>query len=223
VLSASHEVGGLQLKGSYLRGRFHIPASPGLEQLRQGMALLSSLPIPGVASQLAELQQDLWLQGTVSYMALGLQYETGPWTLVAEGNQLKVAAGPLPARRGYVSLGYRWGPTTLYGTAGRTKASKAARIAPDLLTPLTPMLGAPVAQQAQALAQYAARAVNTYRYDQSSLGVGVRWDLATHLALKLQWDHFSVRPVGSAGWFNAGPQAARLDVATLLLDFVWGQ
>lgn len=224
VLSATHEVDNWQVKGSYLRGRLRLLGGPGVEQLRQGLAQLSALPVPGVANQLAPLQQSLWLQGTVSYMALGLQYEDGPWTVVTEGNQLSVAnGGPLPARRGYVSLGYRVGPATIYGVAGLTRASEPAPPAPDLLTPLTPVVGAVTAGRAQALVQYATTAVNAYRYDQSSVGVGGRWDLRSNLALKLQWDQFNVRANGGAGWFNANAKGARINVATVLLDFVWGQ
>jgi hypothetical protein len=222
ALGITREEGGLLLKASFLRSRAHLEVSPAFEQLRQSLAQVAALPVPGVADSLDPLWRGLWTGGTVSYTAMAAQYETGPWSLITEGSVLSVPDSPLNARRGYVSVGYRSGTITYYGLASRVVPSRPAVLAPDLSTPLTPVLGAQGAQQVQLLAGYAAAAQARYRFDQSSLGVGMRWDFLPTAALKLQIDHVQVRSGGAAGWQHADGRSARATTASALVDFMWG-
>lgn len=223
TMSLSREEGGLLLKASYLRSRFRVDTGAEAAQLRDGLAELGQLPVPGLAGSLDELSQNLFSSGLVSYWALAAQYDTGPWTFTAEGSQLRVPRSPLNALRAYASVGYRHGAVTYYGIVSRVRPDKPAYAAPDLTDSLAPVLGAAGAQEAQALIGYAAMAGNNYRYDQSTVGVGLRWDFRSDAALKLQVDRFDVRRNGAAGWRFADDRAGRGTLVSVLVDFVWGQ
>lgn len=217
----TREAGGLLLKFSLMNNRTVLHTPPEFDQMRQGLAALAALPLPGVAQALDPLRQQLWNAGPSRYLALAAQYETGPWSLVAEGSRLSVPDSALDGQRGYLSLGWRQGNITTYGVASRVKPRRPAPATPDLLGLLTPALGAAAAQQAQVLAGAAAQAVAAYRYDQSTLGAGVRWDWSPQAALKLQLDRFQIHPNGAAGWHGGGNGAGSGRMLTLTLDLAW--
>lgn len=219
----SRESNGFLVKLSYWRGQLDLNTGSDVTALRQGLDGLKALPVPGLVQSIDALGKNLWSAGSTSYLALAAQYETGPWTLIAEGSRLKVPGSPLNARRGYVSLGWRNNDITYYGIASRVKPDEPAVAEPDLASSLTPIVGANAAQQAQALAGFAAYAGNNYRYDQSTIGAGLRWDFAPNAALKLQIDRFNIRQHGGAGWRFYDGSAARGTLTSVLVDFVWGQ
>lgn len=223
ALSLAREEGGLQTKVSYIQARGSFDGGPGLAQLRQGLDQIAQLPVPGLADQIASLSPNLWDHGKASYLSFAAMYETGPWTLIAEASQTSVPRSPLSARRGYLSAGYRQGMVTYYGVVSRVKPNRAAVSEPDLAGTLGPVVGQEAAQQAQALAGFAAGAGTNFRYDQQTVGVGLRWDFQANAALKLQVDRFDVKRNGSAGWRYSDGRAARGTLVSVLVDFVWGQ
>lgn len=223
ALSLARQEGGLHLKVSYLRSRLQVDGGAEVQQLRQGLDQLNALPVPGLTSTVASLEKNLWAGGIAEYLAVAAQYETGPWTLIAEGSQLRVPNSALKAKRGYASAGYRVGTVTYYGIASRVKPDQAAVTEPALTATLSPIVGLAAAQQAQALAGYAAAAGDGSRYDQSTLGAGLRWDFSSNAALKLQVDRFNIHNHGGAGWRNYDGRAARGTLVSVLVDFVWGQ
>jgi len=213
---------GLLLKASYFRSRVRVDAGDDVQQLDQGLQQLAALPVPGLSDSIAGLRENLWTGGSVSYLALGAQYDLGPWSFVAEGSDLKVPRSPLGGRRGYLSAGYRVHDITYYALASRVKPDRPSAAAPELAGSLAPLLGAQAAAGAQQLVDYAAAAVAVYRFDQSTIGVGLRWDCTPRSALKLQVDRFDVHANGAAGWRNGDTRAAGDTLVSLLLDFVWG-
>lgn len=222
-LSLTREEDGLLLKFSYLSGRLRVSVGPEADQLRQALHDLSSLPVPSLTAPLEHLQENLWSGGSLSYMALGLQYETGPWTVIAEGSRLQVPKSPLSADRAYLSLGYRQGAVTWYGVASRVTPRQKAMAEPELTSLLTPVVGPEPAQQAQVVAGYATAAADNYRYHQRTVGAGVRWDFSPTAALKLQADRSTVYNNGGAGWRFSDAQAAKATVYSVVVDVVWGQ
>lgn len=150
-------------------------------------------------------------------------YETGPWTLIGEASHTRVPDSPLSASRAYVSAGYRQGLVTWYGLVSRVRPDRAAVGTPAFADTLGPVIGEAGAQQAQALAGYAVAAGSNYRYDQQTVGVGLRWDFKPNAALKLQVDRFDVKRNGSAGWRYSDGRPTRGTLFTVLVDFVWGQ
>lgn len=223
ALSLTREEGGLLMKATFLRSRLRVSTVAGAAQLEQGLDELSALPVPGLADSLGLLGSTLWDGGPATYFGLATIYETGPWTFVAEGSQVNVPRSPLSARRGYVSAGYRVGAVTYYGIASRVKPTKGAATEPALVDALTPFIGPEGARQAQTIAGYAAAAGNNFRFDQATVGVGLRWDFAQNAALKLQVDRFDVKRNGSAGWRYSDGRAAKGTLVSVLVDFAWGQ
>jgi hypothetical protein len=223
ALGLSREQGGLLLKASYLRSQFQIDTGNGADQLRDGLGQLRALPVPGLAGTLDRLEQNVWTGGLASYWALAAQYDTGPWTFIAEGSQLRVPRSPLNGKRAYASAGYRRGSITYYGVLGRVRPDQEMLVEPDLVGPLAPFLGPAGARQAQVLAGYATGAGLNYRFDQSTVGAGLRWDFRPDAALKLQVDRFNVRPFGGASWRSSDAQGTRGTLVSVLVDFVWGQ
>jgi len=214
---------GLLLKLSFLQGHLGFDAGDQVAALRQGLDEVAGIPVPGVSEQVAALQRNLWTEGNIRYLSLAAQYETGPWTLIGEASNLTVPNSPLASRRAYASAGYRRNGFTYYVTAGAARPRRSEESSPDFVSSLSPVVGEAVAQQAQALGNFAVAAGNNFRYDQNTVGIGVRWDFSSNAALKLQWDRFRVASNGGAGlrYFNGA--ATDGQILTVLVDFVWGQ
>lgn len=225
VLTGQRESGALLLKASYMQVRLNLSIEESLQPLIQALDGLAALPIPGWANQVAPLRASIWTGGQARYSSLGLQYDGHPWVVHAEISRLNAeGASLLPTRRGYVSLGYRWNDWTFYGLVGRVLSEKPGLTAPDAQTQLGPIIGPIGAAQAQAALEAAAMAGNSYRYDQSSVALGLRWELASQMALKFQVDRTNVHPQGAGQWVTDGrPTGASNLVTSLVLDFVWGQ
>lgn len=216
----SREADGLLLRATYTRTR--IASRPAaVEPLLQGLASVATLPVPEVAAQAADLHNQLDSAGKpINYAGVGLSLERGDWLLAAEF--ARISGHPTYAQRaGYASLGRRWGPLTGYALVGRIDSSVPTRPSPAWRLALTPALGAAAAQQTQALADAATYALNKAGAHQTSVALGLRWDLQPQMALKLQWDQVRVSAAGGLLWANATLEAARARIATVLLDFVF--
>ncbi|WIY30469.1 hypothetical protein [Paracidovorax citrulli] len=223
AIGLSREAGGLLLKLSYLHSRVNLDPGPDYAALRQGVDSLQKSPLPGVREAVTPLRDRLWTGGATSYLALATQYDSGPWTFVAEGSRLSIPRSTLDAYRAYASAAWRKDTVTYYALASRVKPREAALATPDVASSLAPVAGPAAARQAQMLAGYATYAANQLRFDQSTFGVGLRWDFASNAALKFQVDRFHVRQNGGAGWRNHDGHAAKGNLVSLLVDFVWGQ
>ncbi len=223
AVGLSRESNGLLLKLSYMQSRVNMAQGPEYRALLQGVGALQQSPVPGVREAIAPLHDRLWAGGATRYLALATQYDSGPWTFVAEGSRLGVPGSTLDAYRGYVSAAWRKDSVTYYALASRSRPREAALDTPDVASPLAPVAGPAAAQQAQMLAGYATYAANQFRFDQRTVGVGLRWDFASNAALKFQFERFHVRQNGAAGWRNHDGQAAKGNLVSLLVDFVWGQ
>lgn len=222
AVGLTREDQGLLLKLSYLRSRLSLDTGPQVAALRQSLDAVAALPVPGLASTIGSLEDNIWSGSTMSYVGVAAQYETGPWSVIAEGSQLWVSRSPLNARRGYFSVGWRHGPVTYYGLVSRVKPTRSIDDAPDIATSLTPLVGAAVAQGAQSLAGYAVEVGRHYRYDQSTVSAGLRWDFAANAAMKLQLDRFDVRSAGGAAWRFNDATASKGFLLSLGVDFVVG-
>lgn len=225
VITGQRESGALLVKASFSQKDLSLSLDESLRPLIQALDGLAALPIPGWADQVAPLRASMWSGGQARYSSLGLQYDSHPWLVHAEVSRLNASGGSmLPARRGYVSLGYRWNDWTFYGLVGRILPEKPALAAPDAQAVLGPIIGLMGAAQAQVALEAAAMAGNSYRYDQSSMALGLRWELASQVALKFQVDRTKVHPYGAGQWQSDGaPVGASNLVTSLVLDFVWGQ
>ncbi len=65
---------------------------------------------------------------------------------------------------------------------------------------------------------------NSTRQDQETLSLGSRWDFNSQAALKVQWDHSRIHPLGYALWFRSpetNARASSVNLFTVSLDFVF--
>lgn len=223
ALALAREQAGLLLKVTFVRGRFAFDEPPQMQRLRDALGRVAALPLPGMDAAVAPLQQGLWSGGPIRYLGLAAQYETGPWTLMAEVSKVHSANAPMNGRRAYFGPAYRLGKLSLYGWASRTRPTGKALVAPDLAAQLAPALGAAAAMQAQQVVTQAAFVAAMSRADQSTLGVGLRWDLWPNAAIKLQVERFRVHANGAGAWLHTDNRAARGLLYSAALDFVWGQ
>ncbi len=216
----SREADGLLTRVSVVQTRLTF-SSPSLQPLLAGLGGLSTLPVAEVATQANELRSRLTLENVKhTYVSFGARYDVGGWLL---GGELMRVTGSVPVSfsAGYVSLGRRWGPATVFGVFSHISRGSQPVDEPAWGATLAPLVGPAGAQQAQFLGTTAALAVNGLSPRQTTWALGTRWDLGDRLALKLQWDHIRVSASGSSLWGNASAQATRANVGSVVLDFIF--
>ncbi len=152
---------------------------------------------------------------------IGLNYDPGTWFLLAEAGRTRTDSFLGATRSAYVSAGWRHGAWTPYATWARVRAADAdADTDPGL--PLD-ALPAPAVPAAAALNAGLAALLATIP-QQSTYGLGLRWDLHANAALKLQYDRVTPRAGSRGTMINPAPgfQSGRTaHVASVALDFVY--
>ena len=220
--TVTREADGLTLKATWVRVRLTLFEARWVP-LRAALDGLIGLGVPGVSDEAAAFRAAVDLERkNVGYAALAAAYETGPWQLSAELSRVSGQAKGANGLRSYVSLGWRHGELMPYAMLSRVRAAEPAAQTPTWAATLAPLIGPLAAADVQALAVGAAVAVNSTRFDQRSVALGLRWDLHPQMALKLQWERVRVGGGGAASWANVftnEPATAR--VATVALDFVF--
>ena len=154
-----------------------------------------------------------------SAMSLGLNYDPGRWFLIGEAGRSKVDGYLGSTRSAYLSSGWRHGNLTPYVTVARVWGrlpDGPTALALDGLPPAAAAVGAALNTSLATMM----RAVPS----QSTLGAGLRWDVASNCALKLQHQRVTTRS-GSRGLFintvadyQSGHTA---QVTSVVLDFVF--
>ncbi len=215
----SREADGLLVKASYLRTRMGGQVPAVVQQMIPGLEALSQLNFSPVGAEAATLRDALNFGGLTRYVALGLQYDVGAWTLHAEGSRVSLEKGISGGDRGYVSASYRFHRFTGFVMGSRSRPQRSAlALQTDWAQALTPVFGPELAQQAAALGYGALLAANQPRFDQSTVSLGLRWDLFDAGALKFQIDDVHVHANGGAGWRLASPAANRARVYSVAVD-----
>ncbi|MEL4179844.1 hypothetical protein [Roseateles sp. PN1] len=222
VLTLSREAGHWLIKASYARADIHVKPNANLRLLQQALQQITALPVPSVAQQAQNLSDDLYPQGLTQYASLGLQYQSSTWFGSAEASHVHLASGLSAGWRGYASLGRRWQRLSAYLIAGRSQADKMPNAAPlNWQAELTPVIGAPNAAMATGLGTLAAEAANTARFEQSSIGLGLRYDFAPRMALKLQVDQVNTQANGAGSWRHNTSESGSSQIYSATLDFVF--
>jgi hypothetical protein len=220
-LMLSRESDGLLLRVSAIKTRFSNTLKM-LQPLVNGLQGLDGLPVPEVVAQANSLDSLLSYKDVdINYVAAGAQYDQHDWLFTAEINHAQVVAHPTSSfSSGYVSLGRRFGPISVFGIESVAVRTGSLLTTPDWATPLAPF-GPAVAQQAQYLASAATLAVNSLTGQQHTTSVGARWDITAQLALKTQWDHIQTDASGGELWGISTAAAAAGNVFSVVLDFVF--
>lgn len=214
---------GLTLRGTVATGRMSLNL-PEMAALRQGLGQVALAPVASVAAQATALSSALNHENIgVRYAALGMAYDKHNWVLNAEWMRISTSTQSLSGTGAYVLAGRRYGPFTPYVGLSRARSLSAAATAPQWgndLMPLAPYIGLGRVAQAQLLGEAATDALNSYRVDQSTRTLGVRWDIHPSLSLKAQWDWVTVHPQGGMMW-GGQRNGGTARVGTLTLDFVY--
>jgi hypothetical protein len=136
------------------------------------------------------------------YYSLGLVYDQGPWQGQFMLNHIEQGTNALESSDGgYLLLGYR-------------------------LNQVTPYLGyswVRSKERGNAPSPIAAYVMQDSHSDQKTTFVGLRWDLASNLALKAQWDAIRGEPSSIFPYRrdNRAKWDGSMDVFSLALDFVF--
>jgi hypothetical protein len=151
--------------------------------------------------------------------AVGVNYDPGKWFLMAEAGRMNTRSFLGDAVGIYASAGYRAGELTPYVVYARNKARSAVSDPGLPLTGLPPPYAAAAAQLNGAL-----NVVLQATSSQTNVGAGVRWDLRSAMALKLQVER--VTPLdGTRGTLvNLQPgfvSGHSVNVTSAVLDFVF--
>jgi hypothetical protein len=132
-----------------------------------------------------------------TYGELGVNYDNNDWWAQAEVVRLASDTGLIPSGDfGYLSIGKRYGSVSLYALGGYASPedNPVAFQPPPGPTP-------ELTERLQALALGVQTAFNSARIDQTSVGLGARWDFTAKMALKFQVEEFTVKPNGTNLWF----------------------
>ncbi len=198
-LAVSLGLAQVTFRASHTRADFTL-RSPQLSQLNAGLAQLSAglgqaaanpaLPAPlqaGLAAQAAAVQGYANpFDGGVRYTSLGFDASVRNWRLMGEWAVFDSRSQLIGRYRGWnATAGYAIGAFTPYLTMARNDRRGAALDTGGLApTQLSPVLDASLAQTRAALEQVASYADLSSR----SVGIGVRWDARSNLAVKLQYE-----------------------------------
>lgn len=118
-----------------------------------------------------------------SVFGAGFNYDPGNWFVQGEIGRVNTRSLLGDQTGAYVSAGYRFGALTPFVTLSHVHANMANQVAGLDPTYLPPPAAA-LAGQANAVLNDFLREVP----DQSSVNVGLRWDVAPNYAVKLQYD-----------------------------------
>lgn len=222
-LALIRERGPLKIRVGYISLNMKNPAIGG-KQIAFGLEQIIANPLvnafyPGIAAEAISLRDEInHLEGThVGYASVGFSYDDGTWVTQAEISDLSTQSRLAPSgQMGYASLGYRLGNFLPYLMIGGSRS-------PEPTTAVTSWAAA-LGPDAGNLQNGALGAMNSSLMAQRSLSLGMRWDFDSRAALKLQWDHVSVRNNGWGGWtrpLNDDGAAGSANVLSASIDFVF--
>lgn len=152
--------------------------------------------------------------GAVHFYSLGATYDTGNFVIKSELGRMNSnidSVGSLDS--GYLSVGYRMGDFTPYTVLAKVRTTDGYSLTEPPPAPAIPLVSL---------------AVGTFdsRSNQTSVSLGLRWDLMLNKSLKIQWDRKSVFDNGYGLW--SSPENARYpeydvdaDIISLSFDFIF--
>ncbi len=167
---------------------------------------------PGARS----LVDDLSGQGKdLHYVSVGLAYDDGTWLTQAEGSYVNSDLASFPSvASGYLSLGRRFGPVTVFTLLGIAKSTNRHFEVPGLQIPVPELVTARSITDSL---------LNDNDTDEKSVSLGVRWDVYENIALKAQWSHFWLGEGGALLWSggSGGEVPENVNVWSLGVDFIF--
>lgn len=147
------------------------------------------------------------------YYSIGLTYDKHDWLIQSEIAITDSTWPSVALTNGYLSLGRRVGPVTLYTVGSYAKSLRDSKTV------------SPRSSQSDinALQTITENAFNAVLINQNTISLGMRWDFHTKMALKAQWDHTWVRKNGGGLLILKEPldHDITLNIFSLNLSFVY--
>jgi len=145
----------------------------------------------------------------LNYVSLGVGYDNNIWQIQSEA-----AFFSSNLLNGYISIGRRFGPFTLY-TTGATVQSVHKKIRVS-----SPPVADPDLERLRLTAQ---EILQGGRFHQNTLSVGMRWDVHPKIALKAQWDHTWAKRNGARLFIQREPleSSVEIDAFSINLNFIF--
>ena len=209
---------------TFLRIRTEIPGYQALfSGFEQFGAAASGSGFPAIGAQAAALGTGYLSQGASAYSSslatIGASYDPGSWLLMSEW--ARSASGALLANSTgwYVMAGYHFSQLIPYLTIGQVEARR--KVEPGISAAGLPP---PLAEAAAALNGGLTAILTAFAPSQSSVSVGVRWDLVKNVDLKLQYDRVRLDSNSSGRLQNVQPgfrPEDQVNVFSLAMDFVF--
>jgi len=208
-LSNTTTAGALTVRASFLTTRLSVDIARELfDGLRafgpQGVALAQRYDINAVRADVS---------------TIGFSYDPGAWFLMGEIGRMNARSYLGDKTAGYLSAGYRAGDVTPYLAYSASRPNTATSTPGLELSALPPPMAAAGARLNAGLNQLLAAIPR-----QSSITAGVRWDLCTNQALKLQYDRITPRQGSTGSFINVQPgfrSDRPIAVLSAALDFVF--
>ncbi|BAJ03651.1 hypothetical protein [Shewanella violacea] len=154
----------------------------------------------------------------LQYYALGLQYDHMNWVIQSELGYVDSDWGIIQSfYNGYLSVGYRVDEMTFYGVLANIDNSgePTSYASPQLPAHFPLQLTA----QINALYEGALEAFTSSKIEQTSLSLGMRWDLYPNTCIKFQWDHIWIDQRSAAMWTQVQEQVGDTEVDLLSVNF----
>lgn len=189
---------------------------PGLTQLAAVLEQVQPL-WPAAENLRANLKS---AGAVVDYHSMGLAYTNAPWQVQAEVGYIDSQVDVYPALvNSYISVGRQFGAVTVYGMLADTdNQNERIEVNPPFI-PFLPVESAQLALLGDALQT----AFDSASMDQSSISLGMRWDVRYDTALKMQWDRSWVKQYGAGLWElkNVPDDDQVLDTFTINLNVIF--
>ncbi|KFZ37899.1 hypothetical protein HR45_08640 [Shewanella mangrovi] len=199
------EKGGLTFKAAYLYTKLSHVGNARMGQLRDALSLYAAYPA------VAETIEALKIDNATQYYTSGISYRLAQWTWLAEASLLDSQEHLLPkTMAAYTGVVRRFDHLSAFGLLGHIRTLSANY----QVNPLVP----------EPLFSYSQAAFNSVDIRQSTASLGVRWDVASNTALKLQWDHSWVTEGKAMLWtVNDGTSTPdeQVNTVTLSVSFVF--
>ncbi len=181
--SLQYSIKNFRFRLGYVHGNVNsISSILSLPMAGQGYLLQYLPPIPDIQNQFSSFFNEFYIiDSSISHIALAAMYEDKNWIIQSEVGKLGYEKlMDMSYSSGYLSVGYRMGNFTPFVVASRIYSS--SRAIPMQMLHYLPQMIRPLLLQKL-------KDITSIQCEQSALSLGIRWDVFTNTALKLQWNH----------------------------------
>ncbi len=180
--------------------------------------LVNRIPDPHIKNIFFDILDEFYvIDSHVSHISFATMYENKNWIIQGEAGRLQYEKlMDMNYTSGYLSIGYHMGKFTPFVVAARIDSS----------TDALPMQILPLLSE-KAKNEISQKLISFYNIqcEQTTLSLGLRWDLLQNMALKLQWNHHWVTNKnylwGKGNEKNKIYDDAQLNTFSVNLEFIF--